>query len=470
MTRRSLLLALLVPLAISLSSDTSSGAKPSLRPNVLLIMTDQQSAEAMSCRIGGKHLKTPAMDSLAARGIVFTRAYCANPLCVPSRTSIFTGRYPHETGGQTNKFRALDLERFPCLGTIFKQAGYDTGYVGKWHLPIKRKDKSAHGFDLMGNIKGNGGDADSPAPAIEFLRRPREKPFLLVVSMVNPHNICEWARGDRLPDGSIGEPPPIDECPPLRANHRPAQNESDIIALMRRSFQANPMFPVGSFDEKKWRRYAWAYYRMIEMVDAHIGTVLQALGDSGQDENTLVIFTSDHGDCQGAHRWNQKTVFYDEASRVPLIIAPPGVAVAGTSDSLVHTGVDLIPTLCDYAGIPIPQGLPGKSLKATANGLDTKDPREFVVISNHMIQGAKVDGTAPQPEGRMLRSRRYKYCVYSLGTRRESLVDMQNDPGEMVNLAKSEEYRPVLLEHRRHLAEWCRTNGDSFVSFIPKGK
>ena len=467
MNRRSLLLALVPTLLGSLATDLSSGAEPTRRPNVLLIMTDQQSAEAMSCRIGDTYLKTPAMDSLAARGMLFTRAYCANPLCVPSRTAIFTGRYSHETGAQTNNFRSLDLATFPCLGTVFKEAGFDTGYVGKWHLPINRKDKAAHGFDLMENIKNNGGDADTPALAVEFLRRARQGPFFLVVSAVNPHNICEWARGDRLPDGSIGEPPPIDECPPLRANHGPPENETDIMSLMRRSFQASPTFPVGRFDEKRWRQYAWAYYRMIEMVDGHIGTVLDALRDSGQENDTLIVFTADHGDCQGAHKWNQKTVFYDESSRVPLIVSWPGVTAIGTSDRPVNTGVDLLPTLCDFAGIPIPDGLPGSSLKATANGLEARGAREFVVVSNEMVQGVEVDGRNPQPQGRMVRSQRYKYCVYSLGQRRESLVDMQNDPGEMINLAEDRQYRNVLEEHRRYLRQWCRTNRDGFVSLVP---
>ena len=155
---------------------------------------------------------------------------------------------------------------------------------------------------------------------------------------------------------------------------------------------------------------------------------------------------------------------------MPLIISRPGLTAVGTSDRIVQTGVDLIPTLCDYAGIPIPENLPGTSLKATANGLDAKDSREFVVVSNQMVQGAKVDGVTPQPEGRMLRSRRYKYCVYNLGEQRESLVDMQNDPGEMVNLAEDEQHRGVLNQHRRYLVDWCRANQDGFISCIPEGR
>ncbi|MBI5686641.1 MAG: sulfatase-like hydrolase/transferase [Verrucomicrobia bacterium] len=440
------------------------------RPNILLIMTDQQSADAMSCRIGSRYLKTPAMDSLAAKGTTFTRAYAANPLCVPSRTAIFTGRYPHETAVQSNEPHKLDAAAFPCMGTVFKRAGYDTGYVGKWHFQFNSKDEAAHGFDYTANLKNNGGDNASPALAIEFLRKPRTQPFLLVASFVNPHNICEWARGDRLPDGAVGEPPPPDQCPPRRANHEPPKNESDIMLLMRRSFQMSRVFPVGGFDEKKWREYIWAYYRMIEMADRHIGTVLQALRDAGLERNTLVVFTSDHGDCQGAHGWNQKTVFYDESTRVPLIFCWPGVTKVGTSERLVQMGIDLLPTFCDYADIPATKSLPGLSLKATANGQTTDDPRDYIVVSNKMVQGEPIDGVKCEPEGRMLRSRRYKYSVYSLGQRRESLFDMQQDPGETINLAENPQHRATLDQHREYLTVWCQKYQDAFIRHVPKGK
>ncbi len=437
------------------------------RPNILLLMTDQQSADAMSCRIGDRYLHTPAMDGLAAEGTLMSRAYCANPLCMPSRTSTFTGRYPHQTGVLANERNSLDAARFPLMGKVFQAAGYDTGYVGKWHLPLAKSDKATHGFGFMANIKNNGADPASGKPAAEFIRKNRRRPFLLVTSFVNPHNICEWARGQKLPEGPIGRPPPPGQCPPRVPNHGPPAKETDIMALMRRSYQASWVFPVADFDDAKWRQYVWAYYRMIEMVDAEIGRVLDALRQSGQEKNTLVVFTSDHGDCQGAHGWNQKTVFYDESSRVPLILRQPGVTVPGRSNRLVQTGIDLVPTLCRHAGVPLPEGLPGISLAETVRGETAEDPREYLVVSNKMIQGAPIDGVTPIPSGRMVRSRRYKYCLYDQGRRRESLVDMENDPGEMVNLAQSESARQVLHQHRNYLAQWCRDMGDRFP--LPEG-
>jgi len=448
----------------SLLPDTLSS--PEKKPNILLIMTDQQSADALSWRIGKRYVNTPTMDAIASEGTFFSRAYCGNPLCIPSRTSIFSGLYPHQTHVQTNG----DAKNFPvaksrCMGTILKEAGYDTGFIGKWHMGFPEKDRNTHGFDLT-IVKNNGFDPEVAVHAEEFLSLKREKPFLLVTSFIDPHNICEWARGDKLPDGEVGDPPPPDLLPPPVKNTQPMEGEPDIMSLMRKSYQSSRMFPVGNFDQKKWREYLWAYYRMIEKVDALIGRVIRALRTSGEYHDTVIVFTSDHGDCQGAHGWNQKTVFFDEASRVPLIITTPGGSKNRVCDRLVNTGVDILPTLCGIAGIAVPRDLPGLALM-NGNRVIEEDPRDYVVVQNRMVQGEPIDGRKPEPNGRMIRSKRYKYCAYDTGERRESLVDMEKDPGETVNVAGKKEYQRVLDRHRNYLAEWCEKQGDQFQAVTP---
>ena len=436
-----------------------AGAEVKRRPNILLIMTDQQIADGYSRKLGKRHIDTPAMDALAERSLVYERAYTANPICMPARTAIWSGRYPHETGIQTNNKATVDPGKFPTLGTVFAHAGYETAYVGKWHAAYPVDDPAAHGFEHTDNMQndGNGLDPATPAAAAKFINRPHGKPYLLVASFNNPHNICEWARGHALPDGEVGTPPPLDECPPLAANPAPPQNETDIMALMRRSYHATRMCsPVGTFGEKEWREYRWAYYRMIEMIDRQVGEILQALEDSGAAGNTLVVFTSDHGDMVGAHRWNQKTVFFDESARVPLFLSLPGTIQPGTTQRLVNTGVDLFPTLCDFAGIPVPTHLPGLSLKRAGEG------RKYIVASNHLVQGAEVDGQKPEPNGRMVRSTRYKYCAYDMGEQRESLFDMEKDPGETINQTANPEYKSTLIQHRNYLKEWAIRYSDDF--------
>jgi len=440
----------------ALTTPLLNAAQARKQPNILIITTDQQSSDAASYRIGTRYLRTPNMDSIAANGTVFTRAYCANPLCVPSRTSMYTGRYPTETGVMDNDGRKahLDPARFPLMGKVFHDAGYQTAYFGKWHLPCPEQQVEIHGFTTSTT---NNNDPMTASNAANFLRRKRDAPFLLVASLLNPHNICEWARDEELPLGDIGQPPPVEDCPPIRPNHEVQAGEPDIVALIRKSYQASDVFPVGSFNEKKWRQYIWAYYRLIEKVDREFGVILTALRETGLDRDTLIVMSTDHGDCQGAHRWNQKTIFYEEAARVPFVLSYPGVVRTGTSRRLVNTGIDLIPTLCDYAGIPAPASLPGLSLRDPA-----KDPRQYVVVSNRMMQGAPVDGRTPTPEGRMLRGQRYKYCVYSEGMRRESLVDLEKDPGEMTNLAGDPQFQAVRKQHRAMLADWCAKTRDKF--------
>jgi arylsulfatase A-like enzyme len=289
----------------------------------------------------------------------------------------------------------------------------------------------------------------------------------MVVSFCNPHNICEWARGSKLPDGPVGIPPSADQCPPLRPNHLPSKNETEIMKLMRTSYQASKVFPVSGFSDEKWRQYEWSYYRMIEKVDGQIGIILTKIRESGLDKNTIIVFLSDHGDCQGAHLWNQKTVFYEEASKVPLIISYKGVK-AQKADCLVQTGIDLMPSLYDLAGIQPPKITRGISLKQIITNGSSITKREYVVVSDQFDQGEAVNGIIPKPEGRMLRNARFKYWIYNEGIQRETLYDLQNDPGEMVNLAGDPKFKTDLNNCRRQLIDWAKRNNDYFLKNMIK--
>jgi choline-sulfatase len=420
-------------------------------------MTDQQFGDLMSCVIGDRYLRTPHMDSLAENGMRFSRAYSPNPLCMPMRTSMMTGRYPHQTGIQNN--RKDPPRKFPMMGSLFKAAGYETAYFGKWHIQIN--DKNIHGFDTF--VRGQA--KLDPKPAANFLKQKHSKPFFAVASFLSPHEICEWARKEKLPGGDIDEPPPIEERPPMRANSEPPENETDIITHMRKAYQSyrrngRLKCPVGNYTDEDWRRHIWGYYRLIERADRFIGVVLEALHESGHEDDTFVVFVSDHGECHGTHRWNQKTVFYDESARVPLIISRQGVTPKGTSDLLVNVGIDIMPTLLDFADIKPPHDLPGLSLKNPALGKKSQWQRKYVLSQNHMDQGSTVDGKHLAPHGRMVRSDHYKYCLYSEGEARESLVDMQNDPGEMMNQAENPQFKDILTQHRAYLRDFAEKNKD----------
>ena len=448
------------------------------RPNIVFIMTDQQSADVMSCRMGDQDIQTPAMDSLAKQGTLFTRAYAPNPLCMPARCSIFTGRYPHETGVTKNARPAggrLAAE-FVCMGTYLRNAGYSTAYSGKWHICLDQNDPDTHGFEILDSKRKLAPPADDnydsrvSHAAVRFLGRDHDQPFLLVVSLMNPHNICEWARRgagreQRLSCGEIGIPPDVDQLPPAPANLAPPKNEPDGMTFIRRAYQVEDgKFPVGKFTPEDWRKQRWGYYRMVEKVDGEIAKVLDALCKAEVDENTLVIFTSDHGDCVGAHRFNQKTVFYEESVRIPLIVSWKGKTVPATSDVLVNTGIDILPTMLDCAGIEQPKRLPGRSVLPLALGQSETPWREYLVAQNNLAQTGEVDGIKPAMEGRMVRTDRYKYCLYAHGSRREALYNMQNDPLETVNLAGNPAYREALLEHRARLTKFAKGHNDTLVA------
>lgn len=432
-------------------------------PNIVFIMTDQHSADALSCRMGDRWLKTPALDGLAARGTFFSRAYAANPLCMPARASIFTGRYPHETGVTDNTKATLDPAEFVNLGTYLRRAGYQTAYFGKWHLAYEEKKPATHGFEILtsGSI-----DAESADRAVEFLARKHDRPFALVVSFLNPHNVCELARDQKLNNGPIGDPPPVALRPPPPANLAPPRNEPDSMTRMRAGYHANPQFPVGGFSPERWQALRWGYYRLIEKVDGEIGKVLAALRKGGLEENTLVIFTADHGECAGAHGLNQKTVFYEESARVPLIVSLPGQRAARVSDRFVNVGLDVLPTMLEHAGVRPGPKLRGASLRALAAGEPVAAWRDHVIVENHMSQAGRVGDSVPMTEGRMLRTERYKYCVYAYGEHRESLVDLVKDPGEMNDLARDPAFREVVLEHRARLRQAALENGDPLVAVI----
>jgi len=436
-------------------------ATAATQPNILFIMTDQQSADAMSCRMGDRYIKTPALDRLAARGTYFTKAYTPNPLCMPARNSIFTGRLPHETRVTDNSKITLDPAEFVTMGTYFSRAGYQTAYFGKWHLAYDEDATKTHGFDTLntGHI-----DADNAALAAKFIARKHDQPFLLVVSFLNPHNVCELARGQELNNGPIGETPPVAQRPPAPANLAPPRNEPDSMSRIRTGYHANPQFPVAKFSPEMWQALRWGYYRLIEKVDAEIGKVLDALHAAGLEENTLIVFTADHGECAGAHGFNQKTVLYEEAARVPLIVSAPGQRVARLSNKFTNTGTDILPTMFDFTQVDRPAKLTGLSLRPLVNDEPVSHWRDEVVVENNMSQTFPVDGNVPTTEGRMIRTDRYKYCVYAHGQTRESLVDLAKDPGEMTDLARDPAHRQILLTMRERLKKWGIQNHDPLIA------
>lgn len=427
------------------------------RPNIIYIMTDQHTASAMSCA-GSPYVNTPNLDRLAQRGIRFTNAYCAFPLSGPSRAAMFTGYTPAEIGMHTNGAPMPDSLLTQTLGNRMAEAGYSCAYAGKWHVPTAElPDRVAFGFEKL-----HGHDDYGLAEAcVRFLQRKHKQPFFLVASFDNPHNICEVARTQNPPFAQLTDTTTAC-CPGLPANFMPGPYEPDALAFEKR--QNHRLYPTTNYTPDQWRHYLYAYYRLVERVDAEIGKLIDELDRQQLWKHSVIIFTADHGDGCAAHQWNQKTALYEEVVNVPFILCLPGGKQAGKElPTLINNGTDLMPSLLDWAGAPRAEGRTGASLKPIAEkGLTAADAlHPYVVTETNFLQTA---GTL----GWMVRTPRYKYVLYDTGRYREQLFDMENDRGEQRNLAVEERYAEVLARHRRMLCEWAELHPSSSTRLMKK--
>ncbi len=291
------------------------------KPNILLIITDQHHIDTIAAA-GCRHVRTPALDYLVKNGVNFSESYCANPICSPSRSSIFTGRTSSESGVFKNELAIR--QDIPSMGDWFRQeSDYETIYTGKWHLPATyTTDIPGFTVPLTGLIgQGNFCDTAVSMACEAYIRnRSESKPFLMVASFMQPHDICEWLRLNLQNQPELRYPELMDELPELPPNFLVGANEPETLHKKR----AGEEPARGKWSDQHWRYYRWSYYRHIEMVDAEIGRILQALTDTGQDNDTVVIFTADHGEGMGHHKMVRKSSPYAESSKVPCIVTWTG--------------------------------------------------------------------------------------------------------------------------------------------------
>jgi len=442
------------------------------RPNILFITTDQQHARMMSCA-GEEFVSTPNIDRLAASGVRFENAYSANPVCVPSRYSMVTGYMPHvfdglESNRKTTKVKPLVNDYITTLpmGWIFRNAGYETVYGGKFHVEgsfgyTKEHEKTFGFTPLSGDTK-----EILAEDCVQFFKQEHKKPFLMWASFLNPHDICKFPfMGNADMDHpytqkrhkelkSLQQQFPDKPFPPLPSNFKPTENDIDWIEKFHKGeidgTGLNAKFGnhAHEWTEEQWLEYRWSYRRYMEDVDSQIGILLDGLQEAGLAENTVIVFTSDHGDHDGAHGLTMKRSFYEESVNIPLIVSAPGIKNKGSVNTtgLINNGIDLIPTMCDYVGIEAPEGLIGKSFKGLVDELDNWQ-RDYVVSQTN--------------KGRMLRTAKYKYNVYFKNEKsEEQLFDMENDRLEKMNIANDAKYQNILIEHRNKLKQWLIENKD----------
>lgn len=406
--------------------------------NLVIVMADQLAAHVLE---ENEDVALPHLRALAADSVAFTEAHCAFPLCVPSRASMLTGVAPHELGMQGNA--GVDGFR-PELGHLLRKNGYATGWAGKWHCPEPEQGPDS-GFDIVSEF-GDIGLVDS---AVGWLERT-DGPFCLVVSFDDPHTICEFARDQEMPYGSV-TPPPAADCPPLPAHHLPAPYEPEAVRYEQGA--AASMYGTLGYGPDEWRQYRWAYRRLIERVDAEVGALRAHLERLGLADSTHIVLTSDHGDGDGAHRWNQKLALFPEVTRIPFLVHVADGA-AGERGFPVNVGLDLMPTVTALLGLDAPAGLRGTDVLADPPPAERRE-----VVVETLMGGGR--GTPPTT-GRSLVAEDGTYVVYSWGRHREQLF-AAGDRTHQRNLALESRSAGVLESFRRRLLDWCLETDDPFA-------
>jgi arylsulfatase A-like enzyme len=423
------------------------------KPNVIFIMTDQQEYQMLSC-MGNKWLSTPNIDKIASMGYRFENNYCANPVSMPSRFSLLTGHYASEVGVKENtsawdKEKVTEIVSNDALGNIFQRAGYETLYSGKTHL-YGTKDVSEYGFKLNTLDPYDGPAIYAEQVFAEKGKTKQEKPFFLFLSFLNPHDICYKAGADKrypdnLPPANVHETSRLIEyqktlsakeyqkqIPPAPNNIESINGELPEMVSMAAQGR--------NWDKTQWDFYRWMYYRLTESVDHQIGRVLTALEKAGLMDNTIIIFTSDHGEMNESHKLITKNVMFEESQRVPFIFAGKGIKTNfADKKTLTCNGLDFIPTICDLVGIQSPKGLHGVSLKSYLTGQGESPARKFIITEDY--------------NAFQIHDGRYKLTIYELPGNPEMLVDLISNPGETINYANNSSYLGIKSKLKKLLLD-----------------
>lgn len=500
---------------------TASDSPRPLR-NVLFIMCDQLRADYLSC-YGHPRIDTPNIDALARRGVRFTRAYVQGSVCGASRMSYYTGRYVSSHGSIWN-FVPLSIGQ-KTLGDHLRPHGICCAVVGKTHVeadvegarrlgldisrgpgllameggfePYARDDGVwPPGFKVTGNRycdwlreRGYGGDnpwhdyansgrgpngeiltgwqmrwADRPAAiaephsetpyttdrAIDFMREAGNAPWVLHLSYIKPH----WPYVAPAPYHQIYA---ADDVLPAVRSEAERKNPHPVVAGFQR------YTPSRAFSSEGVREAVIPVYMgLVKQIDDHLGRLFSYLRESGLEQDTLIVFTSDHGDYLGDHWLGEKELFHDPVVRVPMIVSDPRAqadATRGTASDALVEAIDLAPTILDALGLPQPsEWLEGQSLLPLLHGLPGARGKDMVVCENSYAFRDDVRLSTGRPvEGchmTMLRTERWKYIHYE--GLAPQLFDLDSDPQELTDLGLASEMAPVREEMRGRLFDWLR--------------
>ena len=453
----------------------SSASAEEARRNVLFIISDDLN-NLLGC-YGDPQVKTPNIDRLAGRGVLFNKAYCSFPLCGPSRNSLLTGLYPNSTGIHANSqiFRQT-IPRQLSMPQAFRQQGYFAARIGKlyhynvpnsvgtnghddpgsWELELNpagvdRLEEHPQIFSLTKNQFGGtlswyaspksdehhtdammAKDADW---VLERCARDKHRPFFLAVGFFRPHTPYVAPKAPYFDMYKESEMPVVQGV---------EEDRADIPA----AGLASQKKEQEKLTDDLRRQCRQAYYASISFMDTQVGVVVDSLERRGLADNTVIVFTSDHGYHMGEHGLWQKMSLFEESSRVPMLIVVPGMSTGKIAESPVSQ-VDLFPTLAELCGVTTPENLQGQSLVPML-----KDPSHVgrgwaltQVTRGGKRRNAKTGGEiSGQFFGYSLRTPRWRYTEWDGGDAGRELYDHDNDPRELTNLADHDQHRATVGE------------------------
>ncbi len=447
--------------ALALPGLHCAGPRGSRQPNILFIFADQHRASALGC-YGDPNVSTPNFDAFATKGIRLTAAVSPTPVCCPYRASLMTGQFSHNHGMMSNSVDFFPT--VPAVAETFRAAGYRTGYIGKWHLEFPASIGAKYGnpkyvppdrrlgFDWW-RMAPNGhnyysytyfaGDNTKPvkaqegyAPttqanqAMEFIEKhsSREQPWLLFLAWGPPHT-------------------------PYNAPDKYRRHYVD------RNLALRPNVPSGQPEEHA-RKVLPDYYGLVESLDVEFGRIMDALEKAGAADDTIVVYTSDHGDMLGSHGYSKKRWPHVESSVVPFLIRYPRAIPAGRAVKDPFGTPDIYPTLTGLAGVKNPEGLDGDDFSAFLTGQSSKPPRDYVYLQMHYSY-------VPWPGWRGLHTGDYLYAR----TEKEPwlLFDLGTDPYQLNNLAQQPSARSLLRKLDAQLSRVMKSTGDSWEARATSG-
>lgn len=482
------------------------------RPNLLFLYTDEQRPDTLRA-YGNPVIYTPALDHLADTGTVFERTYVTQPVCTPSRASLLTGLWPHACGCVRNNVPLPDETL--CLPQMLPSCRYSTAHHGKWHLGDEifaqhgfaewmatedtyhdwyKPHRDQHERSAYDRFLRSQGLAPVPVSiperppwiadrffreqihhlpeefsretflantACRFLRQHRDRPFALFVNFLEPHPPIHSCRDRQYDAGLV--PPPANGAPPA-GDH----------SLRARLWAAHHRWQVGSDARlaQHWKEMTARYWGMCSLVDTAVGRILETLQHLELDRNTMVVFTSDHGDLLGSHGLDGKGFMYEESARVPCIVRLPGQRTGRRIGGL-FSHIDLVPTILDCLGVEPPAFLPGRSRRTSLeSGAALTDdvflewfpqslPRNPApALPEALAELASAD-EAQASELQQIRTvvtaDGWKYNQSSIGE--DELFDLGQDPGELTNLAQRPEQALRVAGMQNRIDDWRKRTG-----------